>query len=144
MTTVAQQSMRQSIALNNHKQRKSRHDDDDESSWRYHRRSTLINATSILNTYEIGNSAERNYSNNILVARLNASVPTERATKRARAREKEREGERERERYEKKKHRWLQKYMHTARKCSSTLRPRRTRYKNERDTDKGSLSRAQR
>lgn len=31
MTTVAQQSMRQSIALNNHKQRKSRHDDDDES-----------------------------------------------------------------------------------------------------------------
>jgi len=58
----------------------------------------LINATSILNTYEIGNSAERNYSNNILVARLNASVPTERATKRARAREKERDGERERER----------------------------------------------
>jgi len=98
MTTVAQQSMRQSIALNNHKQRKSRHDDDDESSWHYHRRSTLINATSILNTYEIGNSAERNYSNNILVARLNASVPTERATKRARAREKERDGERERER----------------------------------------------
>jgi len=41
-------------------------DGEDESSRPYHRTSALINATSILRTYEIGNPAGRNYSNNNL------------------------------------------------------------------------------
>lgn len=98
-----------------------------ESSRRYHRRSTLINATSILGTYEIGNPPGRNYSNN--VARSAASTPAERAM-----REKERCGEKGEKREP--------VAEMDARKCSAA--PRRTSCMSERDADKGSLSRAQR
>jgi len=77
-------------------------DGEDESSRRYHRTSALINAASILGTYEIGNPAGRNYSNNNLAPRRSAGN---------RDREK-RERERETERADR-------KMTRAARKCNA-------------------------